>query len=793
MEINGRIAIPLDILKPGLVLDIFPEGVNFLRELPLAEAEEMGEAPVQLLEGKSYEYLFSCPDYRLRTNYNGIITQSRSTNLAGGRIVPNIYVGTLTAHASHKDTPELEIPVYFEVLASKFDNEPNKSYREHYRYMLESITEKSTELLMQINSPIHQNYEVDFDQDPKTIYQRFCFVRSIIDSPEFEEALQKIISNPKTNWSENPEIKDTRGIRRFNQSAIRQLVSGSNRTALDEGHSLRRHGLNSIPSKIEGVKKVEILDNPENRFIKHALEVYLSFCENCLEKFSPATRESKEADSLVKKLEGALSHTFFKDISRPTTLRLNSPVLQRKSGYREILNSWLKFDLAAKLIWKGGDDVYQAGKRDIATLYEYWLFFTLYDLFMEKFKLDKHSIGDKAYDHLFKFDNDKIELLVKAGKHVALRGQCDFGTKSIQVKFSYNRSFEGGNIYANSKGGSWTSTLRPDYTLTFWPVDLKEMEAEKLELIVHIHFDAKYKVNQFLVNIGSRTEDLDLEKEEERKGNYKNADLLKMHAYKDAIRRTGGSYILYPGTEQKAFRGFHEIIPGLGAFAINPSNDKSGIDKLSAFVDKVISHLLDRSSQRDRLSSKVYEIHKNTKTDDNILHEPFPEYHTGAGSQRIIPDETFVLVGYSRSPERMKWYENKGIYNFRMDDDAGSLVLSKEVADAKYLLLRENGMDKADKLFKITSKGPKVYSKAKLLELDYPEIGTGKEYYLVVKIVKVEPSDFGDVKWNYKALSEYQKTIDSQPNPRKRVGIPFTVTLSELMRVVEKEGLNKSV
>jgi predicted component of viral defense system (DUF524 family) len=97
---------------------------------------------------------------------------------------------------------------------------------------------------------------------------------------------------------------------------------------------------------------------------------------------------------------------------------------------------------------------------------------------------------------------------------------------------------------------------------------MKEKDAEKLEQIVHIHFDAKYKVNQFLVNIESETEDLDLEKEEERKGNYKNADLLKMHAYKDAIRRTGGAYILYPGTEQKAFRGFHEIIPGLGALPL---------------------------------------------------------------------------------------------------------------------------------------------------------------------------------------------------------------------------------
>ena len=41
------------------------------------------------------------------------------------------------------------------------------------------------------------------------------------------------------------------------------------------------------------------------------------------------------------------------------------------------------------------------------------------------------------------------------------------------------------------------------------------------------------------------------EKSENRKGIYKNADLLKMHAYKDAIRRTGGAYVLYPGDKSK--------------------------------------------------------------------------------------------------------------------------------------------------------------------------------------------------------------------------------------------------
>ena len=65
------------------------------------------------------------------------------------------------------------------------------------------------------------------------------------------------------------------------------------------------------------------------------------------------------------------------------------------------------------------------------------------------------------------------------------------------------------------------------------------------ELITHIHFDAKYKVNNFyeLVDTGNNTEELDNIKKEEKKGNFKNADLLKMHAYKDALRQTTCAYV----------------------------------------------------------------------------------------------------------------------------------------------------------------------------------------------------------------------------------------------------------
>src|SRR5690606_11229831 len=228
-------------------------------------------------------------------------------------------------------------------------------------------------------------------------------------------------------------------------------------------------------------------------------------------------------------LEGQLHHTLFKDISRPSTLKLNSPVLQRKEGYREVLRVWLMFDLAAKLIWKGGDDVYSGGKKDIATLYEYWLFFKLLDLFQTLFEMEPGGISD-----LIQETADGLNLQIKQGKHTALEGVYDTGSRKFNIRFSYNRSFGGKKTYPDA--GSWTTTLRPDYTLSFWPFGISESEAEEQELIVHVHFDAKYKIANLTDILPQNAEsELNEEKTENRKGIYKNADLLKMHAYKDAI------------------------------------------------------------------------------------------------------------------------------------------------------------------------------------------------------------------------------------------------------------------
>ena len=69
--------------------------------------------------------------------------------------------------------------------------------------------------------------------------------------------------------------------------------------------------------------------------------------------------------------------------------------------------------------------------------------------------------------------------------------------------------------------------MRPDFTLSFWPDGYSLDEAESQELAIHIHFDAKYRVENITEIFGNGDEDLVEEKAQQKRGNYKRADLLK--------------------------------------------------------------------------------------------------------------------------------------------------------------------------------------------------------------------------------------------------------------------------
>lgn len=751
--------IPLNFIDDGLELII-----EAVRDAPLfdsPEFEKQGEARYQIMEGCFYDYEIRYANgekdnpWQLR-NELCVKTHRRHSNL--GTLAPNIYVGTLSIDIVNSKKDEKFRPVFLEVRSTKSD------YRTDYRDMLEFITERCTELLMQSDSSVFHNFAPDFKENSESLYQKFSFIRSVIGSEEFNEAVHRIVTNPATQWKETSELKDIRSTKQFTNKNIRQFISGSNRTELTAGHFLNNYRLSSLPLKIESSRKIDSVDTSENRFIKHALQIFSKFCSDIHDAQKAGIALKSEADLLIRTIENHLCHSVFKEISRPTTLKLNSPLLQRKEGYREVLRAWLMFDLAAKLIWSGGDDVYQIGKKDIAVLYEYWLFFKLLELFEETFQLTS-----KPVEELIEKTDNGLNIRLKQGTHIALSGVYNQSGRKLNVRFNYNRSFDGKNDYPDS--GSWTTTLRPDYTLSIWPTGIKEEQAEKEELIVHIHFDAKYKVENFADFLNQQSDDeLLKEKSENRKGIYKNADLLKMHAYKDAIRRTGGAYVLYPGIEKTIRRGFHEIVPGLGAFPVRPSKIDSGTTEIKAFITDVISHFINRASQRERLAFRTYDIFKDKPANEDILHENLPEAF--GVNRMLLPSEVTVLVGYYKN-EQFDWIVKSGLYNARAEDDRGSLRLGPGETGAKYLLLHGEKELQSGKLFKIVETGPRVFSKSTLLKNKYPTVPS-QEYYLVYKVSQFIEKEFENRKWDISKLEKYR-------DGRASV-LPFAVTLSQLLK-----------
>ncbi|OWT32651.1 hypothetical protein BGI41_06575 [Methanobrevibacter sp. 87.7] len=127
----------------------------------------------------------------------------------------------------------------------------------------------------------------------------------------------------------------------------------------------------------------------------------------------------------------------------------------------------------------------------------------------------------------------------------------------IPIEFMYNKLFTGGN-------GSYSVNLKPDYSIKFM-IDDK---------YYFIHFDAKYKFN--IDNFGNEV--------------YKDVDIYKMHTYKDAIKNTIGSYVLYPGDVKMLFP--KDSLGLVGAFPLNPSDDENEKLDLSNFIYDLINSKL---------------------------------------------------------------------------------------------------------------------------------------------------------------------------------------------------------
>ena len=766
--------IPVAGSKDGLMLMVYPQS----KKAKVFEENDLssGESRWQLVEGEEYEYEFTQESYAFKTHE--LVSPSKS-NASRGLIKTGVYVGCLTLKVV--DAAENEIgEIEFEVRSVKVD------YKTDYKTMLHDITRHFTELVMMQGAPVTQRFEVDPDEDSRTLYQQFAFMKSLIDSEEFEDALNKILYNPIRKWTGTMIEKDICSVKRLGRHELKQVASSKNRIPLDERCRIDT-SLPSVPRRITVPYKKDTVDVAENQFVKFVLLSFSSFCSVIQQCKNATQRLKNEAELTNNKLAALLNNNFFREISNLQIASLNSPALQRKEGYREVLQAWMMSKLAAQITWKGGNNVYNAGKRNVAALYEYWVFFKLLDIVKSTFQLEQTKSDEEK---LVKSDKDNINLELRQGHMKMIGGVYRTPTRTLKVRLYYNRTFS--KSKAIEESGSWTTAMRPDYTLSIWPGNIEEKEAEEQDLIVHIHFDAKYKLHKIILDEQNADEHFDYEdddtlseeemlmnqeKAEEEKGIYKRVDLLKMHAYKDAIRRTSGAYIIYPGTEHKKLKGFHEILPGLGAFCLNPNSVENDSKELELFLQDIVEHMLNRTSQRERIAYHTYETYKN---EPFMVCESLPEPY---GENRdLIPEETFVLLGSYKDENHLQWILNNGIYNLRTGTKNGSVHLKQEITTARYLLLH-----KGDKqlFIKMSAQGPRMMPKEDLEKKPFSYLySPSLPYYVVFDLNVTETeNEYKNARWDIK-----QMIFDGILGKGRASANPEGISLATLMKyVIRKE------
>ena len=126
----------------------------------------------------------------------------------------------------------------------------------------------------------------------------------------------------------------------------------------------------SFDDNITQVTQLDSIDTVENRFFKYFLEFVRDLIAR-LDKYP-------NLDLFEEKINYYLSKRFFNDISKMNYLPLNSQVLQKKEGYREILEYYLLLQNGLEITYDL--NLFKGYEKKLHKIYEYWCYFKLVKL-----------------------------------------------------------------------------------------------------------------------------------------------------------------------------------------------------------------------------------------------------------------------------------------------------------------------------------------------------------------------------------------------------------------------------
>ena len=593
---------------------------------PIRIKECAGTVVVRILESRGYEWAL------IGGSADATVTSSlqhenkQRWSIRRRPTVPPEGSFTVINHLGHarievSENSSLCLRVLLEVCSTKID------YDTEYRAMTEDIAKFCAALLMRWQAPTGLRFSTNAEQHARTLLERFFFLRHFLDERKAQALMAMVERNPHRVLVSEREWKPAALVASpdFLRDPFR-MASGWQR---DNRNRL-------MPEHIVDIRKEESLDTEPNRFLLHVISSFEQLCSEVIQSCGEDTPVGLEARAMQEMMAELVGSRFFREVGRMRRIPLDNQTLQKRPGYRDFLRAWLLSEAAATVDWVGLEDSHQGDSRDVATLYEYWVFIKLNQI-LENLAGVTPVAEDNSDPLAFigSTEDGCVEIRLKSGQNSKRCFRYHKGETELILDLHYEREFRGGA--GAHAAGSYSRIFRPDYTLSIRPATYRTEESALAEgKVAFLHFDAKYRV-EFSSNILGSDEmsaaELNDEKQEQKSANfYKRADLLKMHTYNDALRMTIGSYVLYPGDTQSKMQRFYEVAPGVGAYAIKPGNEAC-LTALGVFIHEILNHQCDKFTQYRYLADHQ---HRTVTDEPQVVSAGEVEYHIAKPASKCV-------------------------------------------------------------------------------------------------------------------------------------------------------------
>jgi predicted component of viral defense system (DUF524 family) len=411
-------------------------------------------------------------------------------------------------------------------------------------------------------------------------------------------ALAVILADPHRRWVRDAQSVPIEQARQVDARALFDAVLGQTPLLrLPEGMlatmPVARALHNHLPMRVAETRIHPAVDTPENRFVK----AFLGLAEQVIGDMREAVQRRAaslptgasafeqrilgDCEAMLRVLTPAIRHPLWREVGRMVHVPLASTVLQRRRGYRDVLTHFTRLRLATRLPLDSRDARDLLEVKDIALMYELWCYFTVVD------RISAH-LGQPVAASMCEGNDFEIRVAEEKAA-VAWRD----GTRLL-----YNPRFSRSPAASRQ---SYSVPLRPDIALV-----VPSGPNKGLHLL-----DAKFRLDRIaeIMPVGESSTDESSPSEDgvdssdeanekrERSGDYKRADLYKMHTYRDAIRDARSVWILYPGTESRYFAENGDAptdsldlqgcsLNGVGAIPLRP--EATGAEALDLWVSTVL-------------------------------------------------------------------------------------------------------------------------------------------------------------------------------------------------------------